>query len=457
MNQTNSTLKKNNLTQGKEWKVILHFAWPLLIGNLLMQLYNMADSIIVGRFIGKEALAAVSASFFIYYFLISLVIGIGSGTTVVVSQYFGAREYKKVQQAFSSFFIFMLIAGIFLSIAGIIFAEEVFRFTNTPPEVLPDAVRYFRIYIGGTFLFVTFNSVISILRGMGESFRPMIFILISAILNIALDLLFILGFGWGIEGAARATILAQGIAMCISLAYVNNTHPLLSIKKEDMTFHFELFYKSLKIGLPTSVQQCAIAIGLIALLRIVNDFGTDTLTAYGAAGKIDTIFTQAILTLSGALAAFTGQNIGAGRMDRVKNGVRCSMAVNLVLGICVFGSVYFWGDKMISVFTTDPNVIQIGRDYLFVLEAFFVVHGALNIFNGVLRGTGDTFVPMLVSLLSLWLIRIPLASWLSNYYGTNGIWWSIGISIGIGCIIIYIYYKTGHWKKKAIIKMQSEK
>lgn len=234
MSQANptSTIQKNDLTQGKEWKVILHFAWPLLIGNLLMQLYNIADSIIVGRFIGKEALAAVSASFFIYYFIISLVIGIGSGTTVVVSQYFGAKEYKKVQQAFSSFFIFMLIAGIFLSVIGIIFAKEVFNFTHTPVEVLPDAVNYFRIYIGGTFLFVTFNSIISILRGTGESFRPMLFILISAILNIALDLLFIVVFGWGVEGAARATVLAQGIAMCISLAYVNNTHPLLSIKKK---------------------------------------------------------------------------------------------------------------------------------------------------------------------------------------------------------------------------------
>ncbi|MCD7937779.1 MAG: MATE family efflux transporter [Tannerellaceae bacterium] len=459
MTQSNSTLKtnRNDLTQGKEWKVILRFAWPLLIGNLLMQFYNIADSIIVGRFIGKEALAAVSASFFIYYFIISLVIGVGSGTTVIVSQYFGAREYKKVQQAFSSFFIFMLIAGIFLSIGGIIFAEEVFRFTHTPPEVLPEAVSYFRIYIGGTFLFVTFNSIISILRGIGESFRPMIFILISAILNIVFDLLFIPGFGWGVEGAARATVLAQGIAMCISLIYVHNTHPLLSIKKKDLSFHVELFLKSLKIGLPTSVQQCAIAIGLIALLRIVNEFGTDTLTAYGAAGKVDTIFTQAILTLSGALAAFCGQNIGAGRMDRVKNGVRCSMAVNVLVGICVFSSICLWGDKMIAIFTTDAHVIQIGSDYLFVLGLFFVVHGALNIFNGVLRGAGDTFFPMIVSLLSLWLIRIPLAAWLSNYYGTNGIWWSIGISIGIGCSIIYIYYKTGYWKKRKIIKMESEK
>ena len=172
-------MNTSDLTHGPVWKVIVRFALPLLIGNLLQQLYNITDSIIVGQFLGKEALAAVSASFFIYYFIISLVIGVGSGTSVVVSQFFGAKQYDKVQRAFSSFFIFMLVAGIALSIAGIIFAEPIFRLTNTPEEVIPDAVAYFRIYIGGTFLFVTFNSIISILRGVGESIRPMIFIFIT--------------------------------------------------------------------------------------------------------------------------------------------------------------------------------------------------------------------------------------------------------------------------------------
>ncbi len=402
-----------DLTEGKVWKVIVRFALPLLIGNLLQQFYNITDSIIVGQFLGKEALAAVSASFFIYYFIISFVIGVGSGTTVVISQLFGAKQYQKVQLAFSSFFIFMLVGGVILSIAGIIFAEPVFRLTNTPEEVIPQAVAYFRIYIGGTFLFVTFNSVISILRGVGESVRPMLFILITTALNIALDLLFILVFKWGIEGAARATVISQGIGMCIALAYVNNTHPLLSIKKQDMLFDWKLFKESLKIGLPTSVQQCAIALGLIALLGIVNSFGTNTLTAYGAAGKIDTIITQAILTLSGALAAFCGQNIGAGKLDRVKKGVRFTMYTNIFLGLLTFAAVYLFGDEMMRVFTKDADVVAIGKEYLLIIGGFFIVHGALNVYNGALRGAGDTLFPMLTSLVCLWLIRIPLAYYLS--------------------------------------------
>lgn len=437
-----------DLTEGKVWKVIVRFAVPLLVGNLLQQFYNITDSIIVGQFLGKEALAAVSASFFIYYFIISLVIGVGSGTTVVISQLFGAKQYQKVQLAFSSFFIFMLVGGIILSIAGIIFAEPVFRLTNTPEEVIPQAVAYFRIYIGGTFLFVTFNSIISILRGVGESVRPMLFILITTVLNIAFDLLFILVFKWGIEGAARATVVSQGIGMCIALAYVNNTHPLLSIKKQDMLFDWKLFKESLKIGLPTSVQQCAIALGLIALLGIVNSFGTNTLTAYGAAGKIDTIITQAILTLSGALAAFCGQNIGAGRLDRVKKGVQFTMYTNIALGLLTFAAVYLFGNEMMRIFTKDIDVVAIGKEYLLIIGGFFIVHGALNVYNGALRGAGDTLLPMITSLVCLWLIRIPLAYYLSSWLGRNGIWWAIGISITIGLIVTFVYYKMGFWKRR---------
>ena len=437
-----------DLTEGKVWKVIVRFALPLLVGNLLQQFYNITDSIIVGQFLGKEALAAVSASFFIYYFIISLGIGVGSGTTVVISQLFGAKQYQKVQLAFSSFFIFMLVGGIILSIAGIIFAEPVFRLTNTPEEVIPQAVAYFRIYIGGTFLFVTFNSIISILRGVGEAVRPMLFILITTVLNIAFDLLFILVFKWGIEGAARATVVSQGIGMCIALAYVNNTHPLLSIKKQDMLFDWKLFKESLKIGLPTSVQQCAIALGLIALLGIVNSFGTNTLTAYGAAGKIDTIITQAILTLSGALAAFCGQNIGAGRLDRVKKGVQFTMYTNIALGLLTFAAVYLFGNEMMRIFTKDIDVVAIGKEYLLIIGGFFIVHGALNVYNGALRGAGDTLFPMITSLVCLWLIRIPLAYYLSSWLGRNGIWWAIGISITIGLIVTFVYYKIGFWKRR---------
>ncbi len=447
------TIKQtNDLTEGRVGPTILRFAGPLLIGNILQQLYNLTDSIIVGRFVGKEALAAVSASFFIYYFVISLVIGIGSGTSVVVSQYFGAKQFEKVQQAFSTFFLFMLLAGLLLSIAGIIFAEPIFRMVQTPEEVIPGAVSYFRIYIGGTFLFVTFNSIISILRGVGESVRPMLFILLSTVLNVLLDLLFIVGFGWGIEGAARATVIAQGIGMCVALYYVNERHPLLSIRKKDLLFSAAIFRQELRIGLPSSGQQCAISLGLMALLGIVNSFGTDTLTAYGAAGKIDTIITQAILALSSALATFCGQNIGAGKMQRVRQGVRFALLFNLLFGCSMFLVLYFFGDRLMCAFTSDAEVIRIGHEYLVIIGSCFFVHGGLNVFNGALRGAGDTLFPMLISLFCLWLIRIPLAYCFSEWWGEAGIWWAINTSLGIGLTIAAIYFRLGRWKGKSVFR-----
>lgn len=450
------TAQHTDLTQGKVWKVILRFAFPLLIGNLLQQCYNVTDSVIVGQYLGKEALAAVSASFFIYYFVISWVIGIGSGTSVVISQFFGAKDYEKVQRAFSSFFIFMLGAGLLLSIVGMIMAEPLFVLTHTPEEVIPEAVSYFRIYIGGTFLFVCFNSVISILRGVGESVRPMLFILLTTVLNILLDLLFIVGFEWGIEGAARATVIAQGIGMCVGLAYLNNRHPLFSIRRRDLLFDASLFKEGLRIGLPTSAQQCAISLGLMALLGIVNSFGTDTLTAYGAAGKIDTIIIQAVLTLSSALAAFTGQNIGAGHLDRVRQGVRFALLINVIFSLTTFALIYFLGDSLMRIFTDDAEVIRIGWEYLLIMAGFFVVHGGLNIFNGALRGSGDTLFPMLVSITCLWLIRIPLAYAFSSLWGRVGIWWAIGCSLCIGLTVIYVYYRLGRWRKHSVVKRMHE-
>ena len=442
---------KGDLTQGKVWKIIPAFVFPLLIGNLLQQMYHIVDSVIVGHFLGKEALAAVSASFFIYYFIISLVIGVGSGITVVISQYYGAKQYDKVQKAFSSILIFIVIVGLFLSVVGFVFAESFFRLTKTPEDVISGAVRYFRIYMGGAFVFVTLNSLLSVFRGMGDSRRPMYFILLTAALNIILDILFIMVFKWDIEGVAFATILAQASGVVVSLIYLNKRHKRLSIKRKDLKFDVPLFLKGMKIGLPTSVQQCSLSIGLLMLLGIVNTFGTDTLTAYGAAGKVDALITQVILTLSSAISAFCGQNIGAGAVSRVQEGVRFAMLVNVLFALIVFSLICFFGHEIMMIFTPDDSVISIGNDYLLIVGAVFVLHGAMNVMNGAMRGAGDTLFAMVTGIVTFWLIRIPLAYFLSERIGYNGIWWAISISIIIGFISTFIYYMSGRWKKKRLI------
>ena len=442
---------KGDLTQGKVWKIIPAFVFPLLIGNLLQQTYNIVDSVIVGQFLGKEALAAVSASFFIYYFIISLVIGVGSGITVVISQYYGAKQYDKVQQAFSSILIFTVFIGLLLSAVGVVFSESFFRLTKTPEDVISDAVRYFRIFIGGTFIFITLNSLLSVFRGMGDSRRPMIFIFITAALNIILDILFVIVFRWDIEGVAFATILAQAVGVVVCLVYLNKRHKLLSIKRKDLKFEPSLFFRGMKIGLPTSVQQCSLSVGLLMLLGVVNIFGTDTLTAYGAAGRIDALITQVILTLSSAISAFCGQNIGAGTVSRVREGVRFAILVNTLFALMVFSLICFFGREMMMIFTPDESVISIGYNYLIIVGAVFILHGAMNVMNGAMRGAGDTLFAMVTGIVAFWLIRLPLAYFLSERMGYSGIWWAICISITLGFIATYIYYMSGRWKKRLII------
>jgi Na+-driven multidrug efflux pump len=206
-----------------------------------------------------------------------------------------------------------------------------------------------------------------------------------------------------------------------------------------------------RIGIPTSVQQGAIALGLIALLRIVNEFGTPTLTAYGAAGKIDTLVSQPILALCSALSAFTGQNIGAGRLDRIRNGLRCSLVLTTVISLAAVAVILLFGKEIMMLFTTDEEVIAIGREYLLLVSSFYIFHGWMNTFNGVLRGSGATFFPMIISIVALWLIRIPFAELFSQLWGVTGIWWSIAPGWILGFITTYIYYRMNGWKKKGVI------
>jgi len=396
-------------------------------------------------------LAAVSASFFIYYIIISLVIGVGSGISIVISHYYGARQYDKVQAAFTSILIFSLLIGLLLSVVGILFSESLFRLIRTPEEVIPNAVRYFRIYAGGTFVFITLNSLLSVFRGMGDSTRPMLLIIFTALLNVALDIIFIIVFHWDIEAVAVATVIAQTTGVLISLVYLHKRHPILSLKRKDFRFERSLFVSGMKIGLPTSMQHCSLAIGLLVLLSVVNLFGTDTLTAYGAAGKIDSLITQVILTMSSAIAAFCGQNIGAGLMSRVHQGVRFAMLINFSFWLIIFSLICFFGRGMMMIFTSDATVITIGNDYLLIVGAVFVLQGAINIMNGAMRGAGDTLFAMINGIVTFWLIRLPLAFYLSERIGYRGIWWAISISITIGFLATCLYYLSGRWKKHKII------
>ncbi len=440
-----------DLTKGKESSLILKFALPMLFGNVFQQLYNVVDSIIVGNFIGKEALAAVGASFPLIFAFLSLIIGIASGSTIVISQYFGAKEIEKVKRTIDTLFIFLFFASIVISIIGIIFSEDIFRFLKLPEEVIPQAKIYFNIFIGGVIVSFGFNGTSAILRGLGDSKTPLYFLIVSTFANIAFDLLFVLVFKWGIAGVAIASVLAQGGAFLTAVIYLNRKHEIIQFSLTNLIFDKTIFKKSLRIGLPTGIQQTFVAIGMTALIGIVNKFGTNVIAAYSVVMRIGSLATLPAMNFAQALSTFVGQNIGARKMERINTGLIATLKMSSLVSLGVSAFVLLGATFLMNLFTNDPEVIRIGREYLFIVGGFYIVFSAMFIISGVMRGAGDTLIPMFLSLISLWIIRIPGAWILSDYFGEIGIWWSMPIGWIVGLILSFAYYLTGNWKKKAII------
>ncbi|NCO55776.1 MAG: MATE family efflux transporter, partial [Bacteroidetes bacterium] len=432
--------------------LILQFAWPMLLGNAFQQLYNIVGSVIVGNYLGKEALAAVGASTPIIFTLISLIIGFSMGFTVIISQYFGAKNTNMVRRAIDTMNIFLFFSSILITIIGIYFTETILKFINIPADILPQAATYLKIYIGGLIFIFGYNGVAATLRGMGDSKTPLYFLILSTVLNIILVLLFVIVFKWGIAGAAIATVIAQGSAFITSVFYLNKTHKLIRFSFQNLNFDKFIFKKSFLIGFPSGLQMTFVSLGMIALLSIVNTFGTDVIAAYSVAIRIDSFASLPAMNLAMALSSFVGQNIGAGKTDRVKNGYVATLKMNLIITLILSSIILIFPGWIMKAFSPDINIINIGKEYLYVVAAFYLVFTTMFINMGVMRGAGDTIIPMFITLFSLWLIRIPLAWLLSKYFGYQGIWWSIPLAWISGMTLTYIYYKSGKWKNKAIVK-----
>ena len=393
-----------DLTKGSVGKNILRFAMPMLVGNMFQQLYTFVDQIIVGRYLGKEALAAVGASFPVIFTLIALIIGIATGGTIVISQFFGARDYDRVKRAIDTIFIVMGVFAVIMTVVGISFSEQIFRMIKLPQELMPLANNYLTIYVSGLVVFFGYNGVAAILRGLGDSTTPLYFLILATFINISLDLLFIVKLGWGIEGAAFATIIAQGTAFIAAIFYLNRNHELIRFNIREFTFDWEIFKQSLRIGLPTGLQQTFVALGMMALMGIVNGFGTNVVAGYTAAGRLDSLAVIPSMVFSFALSTFAGQNIGAGKIDRVKKGLARTLLMSSASAISITILIILFKYPLMRLFTHDQSVINIGGEYLTIVTSFYLLFTGMFVYGGVMRGAGDTLIPMFITLFSLWII-----------------------------------------------------
>jgi putative MATE family efflux protein len=447
-------IEMKDLSYGNESKLILKFAIPILIGNVFQQMFNIVDSIIVGKFIGKEALAAVGTSSPIIFLLVSFIIGVTMGFTIVISQYFGAKNLDQVKKAINTLYIFLFITSLFMGIAGIFLSDLIFHIIDLPPAILPQAKVFLNIFLGGLIFLFGYNGTSAILRGLGDSKTPLYFLIGSVGLNIILDLIFVPVFHWGVAGVAVATVISEGGAFIVQIWYLNRTHKIVKFSFRELKFDRDIFNKSMRIGLPTGFQQTFVAAGMVALYWIVNQFGIDANAAYSAAGRIDTFAVIPSMSFAIALSTFVGQNLGANKPERVKSGFRATLIITSIISAVTSVLTVFFGGYLMMMFTNDVNVIEIGRKYLMIVGSFYIIFSSMFVTGSVMRGAGDTLIPMFITLLSLWLIRIPIAYVLSQQVnlGISGIWWSMPIGWIAGLILSYAYYRFGNWKLKVVVK-----
>ncbi|OGR81375.1 MAG: MATE family efflux transporter [Elusimicrobia bacterium GWC2_64_44] len=441
-----------DLTTGSEGRLIWNFALPMLAGNVLQQSYNVVDSVIVGRAVGKSALAAVGASFPILFLLISLIIGATMGFSILISQYFGAKDMARVRRTIDTSYIFLFFASLLMTAAGLLFSESILRLLNTPEEILPQALTFLRITFGGLVFLFGYGSVSAILRGLGDSRTPLYVSAISILLNAALVAFFVIGLGWGVAGSAWATLIAQGASFLGAIVYLNRTHTVLKFRLRGLEFDRAILKKALAIGLPSGVQQLLAAGGMMVLTRLVNGFGTDAMAGYTAAGRVDTFAVMPAMSLSAAISTFVGQNVGAGKLERVRNGLKAALLLSAATSLATTLAVVVFGWHLIALFTSDPAVVAIGARYLLIAGGFYIVFSSMFVVNGALRGAGDTVIPMLVTVLALWVIRLPVSTFLAARLGTDGIWWGAPVAWCAGLAFSAGYFATGRWKRLGAVK-----
>ena len=457
------TMRREDLTQGSIPGHMVKFAIPLLIGNVFQALYNTVDSIWVGRFVGKEALGAISAAFPVMFFLVAMFIGVGMASTVLVSQFSGARQEQMVKKSIVNSLVFAAFATVLMMVLGTLLSRPLLNLLRVPDEILPMSADYLRIFFLGIVFMAGYNTIAAILRGLGDSRTPVLFLIVAVTINIILDPIFIIGLGpvpaMGVKGAALATVLSQGVAFFLSIRYLARKGDFLRMSLKDLIPDGYLMRKLLVIGVPAGLQQTVVSMAIMVLSSIVNSFGTTVVAAFGAASRLDQFALMPTMSVGLSTAAIAGQNIGAGRQDRVRSLIRWSCLIAASIASVITLVALFLPRVLISLFTADEGVLAVGEQYLRIVGLGYIPFSMMFIFNSLFKGAGDTIAGMVISGLNLWVIRVPLAGWLSGMESlqSRGIWIAISASNFTGLTVSWLYYASGLWKRKRVVQEEAER
>ena len=447
--------KKNitDMTVGSPAGHIVKFTLPLLLGNLFQQLYNMVDSIVVGNFVGADALAAVGACGSMNFLFFSLSSGLAIGIGIIVAQFFGAGDEKNVRNTIANSIYVLGIAAITVSILGILLCPAILKLLQTPDSIIGDSIIYMRTTCAGILFIATYNGVAAILRALGDSKTPLYFLIVSSIINVVLDLLFVLVFQWSVFGVALATIIAQAVSAVACIIYAYKKIEYFRLTREQLQLQPQIVANSFKIGVPIALQNSMIAVSCMVLQGVVNTFGETIMASYTIIGRIEQIVQQPFSSLGAALTTYSGQNMGAGKTERVKKGFRQATLMVLVFSVCMIPIAYLFGEQIIGIFVKEAEVIEIGSQALRINSLCYFGLGMIYVPRAVLNGCGDTNFAMINGLTevacrvlySQVLTRIPVL-------GFWGIWLTTGATWVTTAVVCVARYFQGKWRVKSLVE-----
>lgn len=443
-----------NMTEGSIIRHLVVFAAPLLVGNIFQQLYNTVDTWVVGKYVSNEAFSAVGTVGPIINMLIGFFLGLSSGAGVVISQYYGAGRTEEVRKTVHTSLMMTILLGLLFTGLGIALIPGMLALMNTPAEVIPESTAYLTIYFAGVLGLMLYNMGAGILRAVGDSTRPFYYLVVSAVINTVLDLVFVLRFDMGVAGVAWATIIAQGISAVLTLITLLRSDSCIRVSLRALRIHFDMLQKIIRVGIPAALQMAVTSFSNVFVQSYINYFGADCMSGWTAYGKIDTLLMLPMQSLALASTTFVGQNLGLGKVDRAKRGVRIALALSLVTAVILMIPVMAFAPSLVAFFNEKITVVEYGTMFLRYISPFYILCCFNQIYSGALRGAGNTRAPMVIMLASFVVFRQIYLFVLTHFIANTILPVSMGYPAGwlVCSLLTYLYYRRADLTKSRIVE-----
>ena len=443
---------ETDLTEGNVTKQLLGFAAPFFVAQILQACYSMADMLIAGRYMGDYGISAINISSVCIMLITMLVNGFALSGTVLVAQYVGAKQPDNAKKSIGTLFTVFIYCGIVVTILGVLFTSKITVLLKIPQEAVAEAENYLRICFMGTIFICGYNAVSAVLRGLGDSKRPLYFVAVATVVNVVLDLIFVGIFAWGAGGAAFATILAQALSFCLAVRTLYKNNFVFDFKLKSFVIYSDKLKMILKIGLPSAIQSTVVNFSMLFVLTTINGYGLVASTAAGIGAKIDSFAILPTIAVSQSVASMAGQNLGAGCIDRAKETVFAGIRISLTFGIIIYLFINILGNKIVNIFNCSPQTVEVALMYIKYVSVFYIANSVMFVINGLAAGSGNAIFALGNALLSVIIVRIPLIFLFQNTLGLGlkGVFMAMGLAQYAGLVTAGLFYISGKWKKSLV-------